>query len=111
MEIIFVFLQAVLADLTTLQVIPLIQLSLFSKWKHLVSSTEPRGPSALGQAHPNVRRFASTYLDRKKTVCVLSTTGIQYCNECHGHFRLSREIFDAYLFPVELMEETQVVYH
>lgn len=69
MEIIFVFLQAVLADLTTLQVIPLIQLSLFSKWKHLVSSTEPRGPSAQGQAHPNVRRFASTYLDRKK-LCV-----------------------------------------
>lgn len=28
----FFFLQAVLADLTTLQVIPLIQLSLFSKW-------------------------------------------------------------------------------
>lgn len=69
MEIIFVFLQAVLADLTTLQVIPLIQLSLFSKWKHLVSSTEPRGPSAQGQAHPNVRRFASNYLDRKK-LCV-----------------------------------------
>lgn len=44
-------------------------------------------------------------------MCVLSTTGTQYCNECHGHFRLSREIFDAYLFPVELMEETQVVYH
>lgn len=103
MEIIFVFLQAVLADLTTLQVIPLIQLSLFSKWKHLVSSTEPRGPSAQGQAHPNVRRFASTYLDRKK-LCV-------FCQPLGFNFRLSREIFDAYLFPVELMEETQVVYH
>lgn len=55
--------------------------------------------------------FCQYLFRQEKTVCVLSTTGIQYCNECHGHFRLSREIFDAYLFPVELMEETQVVYH